>query len=134
MRLVAALLFCIIASSCGGPPVHPWWREMTAEEKERERSYEQSQRERIRKQHGAKEERRQRALAVVQAFSLQDVKGCARLGLVSYETLDGARYKAVDLDGDRILPQRNHAYPRVERRAVYDDYEVYRCEAPSPGK
>ena len=134
MRLLAVLFLCIFIASCAGPPVHPWWREMTPEEKERERVYEQNQRERLHRQSAQTEERRRRALAVVQAFSLQDVKGCVRLGLVAYETLDGARFKAVDLDGDRILAQRNHSYPRVERRMLYDDYEVYRCDASPPEK
>jgi hypothetical protein len=134
MRLIVVLLLCSFAASCGGAPVHPWWREMTPEEKERERQYEQEQHERIGRENAQSAERRKRAFSVVQAFSLQDVKGCSRLGLIRYVTLDGARFKAAELDGDRILAQHNHSYPRIERHVTYDDYEIYRCDNTPPEK
>jgi hypothetical protein len=101
---------------------------MTPEEQEREAQYEQDQSERIDRRHAEMLERRQRVHAVIQAFSLQDVKGCTRLGLITYKTLAGAREQAARLDGNRLLAQRNREYRHTFRNAPYDDYEVYRCD------
>jgi hypothetical protein len=126
MRHWTPLLICVFAASCASTPV--LWHRPTPEEKEREE---------LRVRENEAEERRQLAEkrrnldAVIQAFSLNDVRDCKRLGLVSYLSLDDARHTAVRMGGNRILAQRRRSYYTFHHPRGVDDYEIYQCPSPA---
>jgi hypothetical protein len=135
MRLSMAILLTLFLASCG--PMHPFWRPWTPEEREAERKKETERYIALRAISEKADERRQQRDSIVQAFSLSDVEGCTRLGLIRYESLDSARDSALDAGGDTILAQRRKyttskyisSRKRTAERRDYnrDDYEVYQC-------
>lgn len=126
MRPWFPLLMCLLAAACASGPV--LWHHPSPEEKDRAAHEEQETQAQQRRQHA---EEQRKLDAVVQAFSLHDVRECKRLGMATYQSLDNARHAAVKMGGNRILAQHRRSYFYFHHPRGVDDYEVYACPSPA---
>jgi hypothetical protein len=125
MRPWSPLLLCLLAVSCASPSA--LWHRPSQEELDRA-AVEERENDALQQRQLA--EKRRKLDAVMQAFSLHDVRNCKRLGLVSYQSLDDARHAAVKMGGNRILAQRRRSYFYFHHPRGVDDYEIFSCASP----
>ena len=129
MRLTtpAILILSILIAACGGsiemPRMPNLGRAVTPEEKARQEEQNMQERE-------AAEAKHKKAAAVLQAFSLQDVRGCNRVGRINFASLDDARWQAAAMDGNRVLAQHKRRPSFLAGSKVLDEWEVFQCPAP----